>query len=64
MDAILDEAEPMPPWRGHSMTGPVTPLALSRKIELTERILTARNQSLFLIFKKGEFRAGYRPENG
>ena len=50
MDAILDEAEPMPPWRGHSMTGPITPLALSRKIELTERILTARNQSLFLIF--------------
>jgi hypothetical protein len=50
MDKIFDEAEPMPPWRGHSMTGPVTPLALSRKIELTERILTARNQSLFLIF--------------
>ena len=36
------------------MTGPVTPLALSRKIELTERILTARNQSLFLIILKKE----------
>ena len=33
MDAILDEAEPMPLWSGHSMTGPVTPLALSRKID-------------------------------
>ena len=54
MDAILDEAEPMPPWSGHSMTGPVTPLALSRKIELTERILTVRNQSLFLIILKKE----------
>ena len=36
------------------MTGPVTPLALSRKIELTERILTVRNQSLFLIILKKE----------
>jgi hypothetical protein len=50
MDKIFDEAEPMPPLSGHSMTGPITPLALSRKIELTERTLTARNQSLFLIF--------------
>jgi hypothetical protein len=50
MDKIFDEAEPMPPLSGHSMTGPITPLALSRKIGLTERTLTARNQSLFLIF--------------
>ena len=58
MDKIFDEAEPMPPWRGHSMTGPITPLALSRKIELTERTLTARNQSLFLIFKKRRISCG------
>ena len=58
MDKIFDEAEPMPPRSGHSMTGPITPLALSRKIELTERTLTARNQSLFLIFKKENFVRG------
>ncbi|HEY5141852.1 MAG TPA: hypothetical protein VIJ25_21415 [Methylococcales bacterium] len=58
MDKIFDEAEPMPPLSGHSMTGPITPLALSRKIELTERTLTARNQSLFLIFKKENFVRG------
>lgn len=54
MDKIFDEAEPMPPLSGHSMTGPITPLALSRKIGLTERTLTARNQSLFLIILKKE----------
>ncbi|HEY5139068.1 MAG TPA: hypothetical protein VIJ25_07090 [Methylococcales bacterium] len=50
MDKIFDEAEPMPPWSGHSMTGPITPLALFRKVKSTVRRLTARNQSLFLIF--------------
>ena len=54
MDKIFDEAEPMPPWCGHSMTGPITPLALSRKVKSTVRRLTARNQSLFLIILKKE----------
>jgi hypothetical protein len=58
MDKIFDKAESMPPWCGHSMTGPITPLALSRKIELTDRTLTTRNQSPFLIFKKDNFVRG------
>ncbi len=59
MDKIFDEAEPMPPWRGHSMTGPITPLALSRIGQVNcKKIDCTKSKPIFNFLKKENFVRG------